>query len=180
MAPVVSRLHWGAGPVAAVGWVGSDLIDYGQEHVGDIRDGLPFEDAAMAYCVAHHALQMLAWPELVPALAELRRVTRPGGWLRLSVPDLLAAVYAYEVGDADHFQVADANEKTIDGKLCLYLSQAGASRSVFTAAWLEELCIRGGWINPVRVGFGLTASPHPEITNLDSRPTESIFVEAVV
>jgi len=179
MAGVVSRLHWGAGPVTAAGWIASDRDDHGQDHVGDIRNGLPFADSTFDYAVSHHALQMLAWPELVPALAELHRVTRPGGWLRLSVPDLLAAVYAYEIGDPDHFQIDDANAKTLDGKLCLYVSQAGATRSVFTDLWLEELCVNAGWVTPTRAGFAVTTSPWPEITSLDGRPAESIFVEAV-
>lgn len=172
------RLHWGCGPVIVDGWVNSDRDDRGQNHVGDIRDGLPFADGTFDVVVSHHALQMLPWDALVPSLTELRRVTRPGGWLRLSVPDLLAAVFAYEIGDADHFQVSDSHEKTLDGKLCLYLSQAGSSCSMFTAAWLEELCGRAGWVNARRTGFATTTSPWPDITGLDSRPAESIFVEA--
>lgn len=173
------RLNWGCGPVIADGWVGSDRDNHGQEHIGDIRDGLPWADGTFDYCVSHHALQMLPWPALAPALAELRRVTAPGGWLRISVPDLLAAVYAYEIGDPDHFQVNDAHEKTVDGKLCLYLSQAGSTRSVFTGPWLEALCQRAGWVGAHRSGFAVTASPFDEITALDTRPAESIFIEAV-
>jgi predicted SAM-dependent methyltransferase len=175
---VVIRLNWGCGPKPPAGWVNSDRDDHGQDHVGAIRFGLPWDDDTFDQVVSHHTLQMLGWAELGPALAELRRVTRPGGWLRLSVPDLLAAVYAYETGDPDHFQIDDTNEHTLDGKLCLYVSQAGATRSVFTGPWLEELCARAGWVNPQRVGFCVTASPWPEITALDSRPAESIFVEA--
>jgi SAM-dependent methyltransferase len=178
VAAPVNRLHWGCGPVLPISWVSSDRDDHGQHHAGDIRDGLPWDDATFDYTVSHHSLQMLAWPDLAPALAELRRVTRVGGWLRLSVPDLLAAVYAYEVGDADHFQVDDNHEKTLDGKFCLYLSQAGSTRSVFTYLWLEDLLIRAGWVNPHRVGFCVTSSPHADIVSLDSRPAESIFVEA--
>lgn len=178
MAAVAERLNFGSGPMVAPGWINIDRDNQGQQHRGDIRDGLPFDDGTFDYVVAHHALQMLAWPELVPALIELSRVTIPGGWLRISVPDLLAAVYAYEVGDADHFQIDDAHEKTIDGKLCLYLSQAGSTRSVFTTGWLERLCGRAGWLDPHQVGFCVTTSPWPEITSLDSRPIESIFLEA--
>jgi SAM-dependent methyltransferase len=174
----VSPLHWGCGPTVAAGWVNSDRDDHGQDHVGDIRDGLPFDDGTFDHVVSHHALQMLGWPEVISALGELRRVTRPGGWLRLSVPDLLGAVCAYEIGDPGHFQIDDDVQKTIDGKLCLYLSQAGATRSLFTPLWLEELCIRAGWINPRSVGFCATTSPWPEIVTLDCRPGESIFMEA--
>lgn len=179
MAAVAERLNLGCGPAIAPGWVNFDRDNHGQDHVGDVRDGLPFTDGSFDCVATHHVLQMLAWPELVPVLAELRRVTVPGGWLRLSVPDLLAAVYAFEVGDLDHFQIDDAHEKTIDGKLCLYVSQAGATRSVFTAGWLERLCSRAGWIDPHPVNFCVTTSPWPDLVNLDSRPAESIFLEAV-
>lgn len=172
------RFQWGCGQTVTAGWVNSDRDDHGQDHVGDIRNGLPFDDAEFDVVVSHHALQMLSWPELVPALAELRRVTTRRGWLRLSVPDLLAAVYAYETGAAGHFQIDDANEKTLDGKICLYLSQGGGTRSVFTYGWLDELLDRAGWVNPQRVRYGVTSSPWPDITSLDSRPDESIFVEA--
>lgn len=176
---MAERLNFGCGPVTPAGWVNFDRDNHGQPYRGDISDGLPFADDTFECVAAHHVLQMLSWPELIPALTELHRVTTPGGWLRVSVPDILSAVYAYEVGDADHFQIADAHEKTIDGKLCLYLSQAGSTRSVFTIGWLEELCLRAGWITPRQVGFCVTTSPTPEIVNLDSRPAESIFLEAV-
>lgn len=160
------------------GMVNSDRDDYGQDHVGDIRDGLPFEDGTFAYVISHHALQMLPWAVLVNTLTELRRVTMAGGWLRISVPDLLAAVDAYDAADVDHFQVDDQHEKTLDGKLCMYLLQAGATRSVFTAPWLVELCQRAGWAGPHQVPFAATSSPWPGIVSLDGRRAESLFVEA--
>lgn len=170
-------LDWGCGPALADGWVGSDQDDHGQEHVGDIRDGLPWPDGTFTHVISHHALQMLPWAALVPALAELRRVTRPGGWLRLSVPDLLAAVDAYLTGDLEHFRVDDRHESSVDGKLCMYLSQAGATRSVFTGAWLEELCGRAGWTDPRAVETGKSGSMF-DLSVLDTRPDESVFVEA--
>ena len=173
------RLDWGCGPHPAAGWVGSDRDDHGQDHIGDIIDGLPYETGEFDYCVTHHTLQMLPWAALVPALAELRRVTAVGGWLRISVPDILAAIRAYDIDDTDHFHIADEHEKTVEGKFCMYVTQAGSTRSVFTAPWLEELCARAGWARIRRVGFCATTSPYPDIVALDSRPAESLFVEAV-
>lgn len=173
------RLHWGCGPDVAADWENSDVDFYGQQHAGDIRDGLPYDSGAFTYTVSHHALQMLPWAALVPALSELRRVTAPRGWLRLSVPDLAAAMHAYRAGDTAHFQVADDHERSIDGKLCLYVSQAGSTRSVFTAPWLRELCARAGWKDVTQTPHRTTISPWQDIITLDSRPEESVFVEAV-
>lgn len=173
------RLHWGCGFDVASGWENSDVDRHGQQHVGDIRDGLPYDTGTFDYTVTHHALQMLPWAALVPALTELRRVTTPGGWLRLSVPDLVAAIHAYGDGDHDHFRIGDDHERSIDGKFCMYVTQAGSTRTVFTVPYAEELCARAGWRHVVQSAPGVTGSPWPDIVALDGRPTESIFVEAV-
>lgn len=184
-----SRLNWGCGPDMRAGWVNSDVMRYPavhdngvlvtQGHLGDIRDGLPYRAGQFEYAASHHALQMLAWPELVPALAELRRVLRPGGWLRLTVPDLEAALRAWTDDDVGWFPIADEHEPAIDGKLCMYLTQAGASRSVFTAAWLSDLLRRAGFDAAARLRPGMTLCPDAGIMELDSRPAESILMEAV-
>lgn len=172
------RINVGCGPVQPEGWENVDVLDWGQPHVADMLH-LPFPDGVADYCVTNHALQMLPWPDLVPALGELRRVTRPGGWLRALVPDLMGACEAYVNGDAAWFPIADSIEDTIDGKLCVYVTQAGATRSVFTSRWLLDLCRRAGWDRPV-VGWvdHTSTGAGPGICELDSRGAESIVVEA--
>ena len=61
----------------------------------DIRDGLPLETGSIDYAVSIHALPEIPYAELVPALAELRRVLKPGGVLRLALPDLDKGIAAY-------------------------------------------------------------------------------------
>src|SRR5215208_7411927 len=58
---------------------------------GDLYD-LPFADAAFDAAFAHHVLQHLAEPER--ALADLRRVLRPGGVLGVRDPDEGATLMA--------------------------------------------------------------------------------------
>lgn len=181
MSGVVSpprRLQWGCGPVLPEGWVNSDREDYGQQHLGDIRDGLPFDTGDFDYAASNHALQMLGYTEVVPALAELRRVLVPGGWLRLLVPDALAAFRAWQAGRAMHFMVADDTEPTIDGKLCAYLSWYSTARLHFTGPWLCELLGRAGYGMATVVPYGTTVSGCEGITELDSRQHESVVVEA--
>src|ERR687897_415556 len=82
----VRRLNWGCGSNARRGWINSDLTaGPGVDLVADIREGLPIESGTIDYVVGVHALQELAYTELAPALAELLRVLRPGGALRLAV-----------------------------------------------------------------------------------------------
>jgi SAM-dependent methyltransferase len=177
----VDRLHWGCGPNPPQDWTNSDIERWPGlpiDHVGAIQDGLPYLPGAFDYVATHHALQMVPWPDLVPALSELRRVTRPGGWLRVSVPNMLAAVYALRIGDSSWFPISDNIEASVDGKFCVYVTQAGATRSVFTPRHLADVVERAGWRPHAFVWAGVTDSPTPGICDLDSRDHESIYLEA--
>lgn len=169
------RLNAGCGPIAVDGWTNVDAHDWGQEHIADLQK-LPFDDGQFDVTSCNHVLQAISYLDLVPALTELRRVTY--GWVRFLVPDLEAATFAYHRGDAAHFQVSDDLETSIAGKYSLYVSQAGATRSVFTFDWLSELCHRAGFGVIHKARFHETISGHPEITELDSRADESIILEA--
>jgi predicted SAM-dependent methyltransferase len=100
------RLNWGCGPDPAPGWINADrLSTTGIAVCGDIRDGLALDSESIDYAVSIHALQDLAYPDVVPALGELRRVLRPDGVLRLGVPDLERALIAYLRADHAYFYV---------------------------------------------------------------------------
>lgn len=180
---MVERLNWACGPVVATGWLNSDESEYAgggyPEHLGRIQDGLPFGYATFDYVVSHHGLMMLAEDELVPALRELRRVTKPGGWLRLSVPDLPTAIEAWACGSKQWFPL-DAPD--VDTALCRYITQGGATRSVFTEGRLQRLLNEAGWLDPTGVAHGISLAAQRGadygITALDSRPDESIYMEA--
>jgi predicted SAM-dependent methyltransferase len=144
----------------------------------DIRSGLPFESDTFDYIVSVHALPELAFEELVPALRELRRVTRPGGILRLGLPDLRKSVEAYRRGDHEFFLIPDEHMRTIGGKLAVQTVWYGYSRSVFVPEFAGELLDKAGFVDIHHVEYRETASPYPEIVGLDNRQRESFFVEA--
>lgn len=175
----IARLNWGCGPDKADGWLNSDLLDYGQDHVGDVMLGLPWPDGHFDYVVANHSLQVLTYQQLPRAVGELARVLRPGGTLRVLAPDPVRAFRAWDKGLADHFLVPDTLEPSLDGKLCTYLTWASTNRQVFTARWLCELLVRFGFASCEPVPWGFTLSGHaPGIIDLDTRRPESFVVEA--
>ena len=175
----MARLNWGCGERPARGWVNSDLRCLpGVELCCDIREGLPAPSAAFDAVVSIHALQMLGYTELVPALRELRRVLRPGGVLRLALPDLERAIAAYLRSDHDYFCIPDDDETTIGGKLIAHVLWYGSSRTLFTADFALDLLDRAGFADPAQCAFRTTASCDTSIVELDDRPRETLFVEA--
>ena len=129
----MNRLDWGCAFQKHGGWVGSDKINFGQEHVGDLLEGLPFPDDYFDYAVSHHAIQMFDYAELPRAISELRRVIKPGGCLRVSVPDPWRAFEAWQTGDADALVIPDNVESTL-AYLAQQLERPGGQRRQRLAA----------------------------------------------
>lgn len=176
----VPRLNWGCGASGEPGWINADLNHHPSIQIsGDIRDGLPLEDESMAYVVSVHGLPMISLSEMHGVLQELRRVLRPGGTLRLVLPDLDKGLAAYQAGETDYFQVPDHDAGTLSGKLITQLLWYGYSVTLFTAEFIEELLQNAGFSQVHHCAIGQTASDHPGITDLDNRERESLFVEAV-
>jgi predicted SAM-dependent methyltransferase len=174
------RLHWGCGGYPAPGWINSDRGDYpGVQLVCDILDGLPLETGSIDYTVSIHALPEIPYPDVFPASAELHRVLKPGGFLRLGLPDLDKGIEAYVEGDRDYFLVPDEHAQTISGKLITQMTWYGFSRMLFTVEFAEEILLKVGFSRVVQCAYGQTTSPYPEIVDLDSRERESFYVEAI-
>lgn len=176
-------LHWGCGhtwQLAPSSWVASDVEDYAQHHHGNILDGLGFPAGHFDAVVHHHALQALDWHGLRPALRELARVTRSGGWMRFTVPDLIGGVDALGRDDRGWFPVNLDDEPTTAGAFGAWATWFGTNLTVFTRAWLETLLLDTGWD---RVTFddaacwGTSMSPWSELASVDDRAGESILVE---
>jgi SAM-dependent methyltransferase len=88
-------LHVGCGRERLEGWVNIDSQDLpGVDRVADVTRGLPFEDCRAVF--AEHFLEHLTIEQALDFLGEAHRALGPGGWLRLSTPNLewvLRAVY---------------------------------------------------------------------------------------
>jgi predicted SAM-dependent methyltransferase len=176
---VVRRLHWGCGPKPAAGWVNSDRVaGPGVDVSGDIRTGLSLPADHFDYAVSIHALQEIPYRELVPVLRELRRVLKPGGVLRLGLPDLDRAIEAYVRRDSGYFLIPDDEVVSLAGKLSVQMTWYGHSRSLLTYDFAAELLGKAGFGAVRRCEYRQTWSRHHDIVALDNRSRESFFVEA--
>jgi predicted SAM-dependent methyltransferase len=177
--PGVQRLNWGCGSHVAPGWINSDVKDAaGIDLIADIRKGLPLVSESIDYSVSIHALPELTFSQQVPALQELLRVLKPGGVLRLSLPDLRKGIDAYMSGDGEYFKVDEDAAKSAGGRFIAHMLWYGYSRTLFTADFAAELLEKAGFMDVSECAFRETVSDFTEITALDNRQDESFFVEA--
>lgn len=175
----VRRLNWGCGSNPDGGWINSDIKEGpGIDISCDILEGLPLDTASIDYAVSIHTLPELAYPDLEPALVELRRVLAPGGVLRLGLPDLEKAIRAYVERDVGYFLIPDDDVRSLGGKMIVQLTWYGYSRSMYTFDFIEELLYRAGFRRVVQCAYRETSSSHAGIVELDDRELESLFVEA--
>jgi SAM-dependent methyltransferase len=175
----IKRLNWGCGPNSMDGWINSDQkAGPGIDLSGDIRDGLPLESDSLDYIVSIHALEEVPYPDLLLVLRELRRVLKPNGTLRLSLPDLDKGIQAYLRQDRDYFLIPDDEVSSVGGKLIVQLLWYGYSRTLFTYDFIEELLHKAGFRYVRQCCYRETSSPYAEIVELDNRERESLFVES--
>ena len=174
------KLHWGCGPITPYGWVNSDIQHYpGVDVVADVLHGLPFADNEFDIIVAIHVLPEIPYRDMDATLRELYRVLKPGGTLRLSLPDLEKAVLAWRNRDIDYFfLIPDEQIKTLTGKMIVQLLWYGQSRCLFTREFMAEMLSRNGFTGIADCTYRETRSDRPGIVELDDREIESFFIEA--
>lgn len=137
-------LDAGSGPESRAGerFPGWEIVrldsdpDVSPDVVGDIRDiPLPNETFDAVWC--SHALEHLYEHEVPGALAELRRVLRPGGEIIVSVPDLRAVA-----------------REIVEGRLTdtLYDSDAGPIRPLDVVYGFQPY-VRREMLYAHRIGF---------------------------
>jgi predicted SAM-dependent methyltransferase len=88
------RLEIGSGPSTKPGWLSSDLIS-GDLYL-DLTRPLPLPTGAFSYVFGEHVIEHLSEAAGTALLAELRRILRPDGVVRLTTPDLRKIIAIYE------------------------------------------------------------------------------------
>jgi predicted SAM-dependent methyltransferase len=89
------RLHLGSGGEHKSGWVNVDLLGDPVEVAWNLARPLPFESASAAAVFHEHLLEHLPLQAGAVLMRECHRVLKPGGLLRVGVPDAGKLIRSY-------------------------------------------------------------------------------------
>ena len=148
----------------------------------DATHRIPEDDGSVSVVYSSHMLEHLDQFEASRFLAEARRVLRPGGVLRLAVPDLARRIDKYAKNrDADEFMASlsirpDNIRRKRDKVQFLFVGDRH-HRWMYDGASLAKLLESHGFEQVAEMAPGTTAIDNPRPLDLTEREDESIYVE---
>lgn len=169
------------------------LITEAQRHLCAVarREGIRFgtaeaighADGAVDVIYSSHMLEHLDRAAGQRFLAEAHRVLKPGGVIRIAVPDLRMLVDRYNAdGDADRLVeaslLAAEPPRTIAAKLRYLVLGSRHHAWMYDARSLVAALERAGFESAQTLDAGTTTIQDPGALDLSERADESVYVEA--
>lgn len=154
----------------------------GIKHADAVRR-IPHADRSVDVVYTSHMVEHLDREEAAQFLREARRVLRPGGILRIAVPDLRFHIDRYLAQhDADLFvegvRLGRSRPKGLRRRLMSAIAGDREHHWMYDGPSLARLLAAAGFQNPRVMPSGSTSIPDPGALDLAERAPESVFVEA--
>lgn len=170
--PPLRWLGWKCGVLSdahyAVDWPESIIVR-------DLRKRLPFDDLTIDYAYSSHFVEHLTKDDAIKLVKEVFRVLKPGGILRLVVPDLAYGARCYLDALA-----ADPPDHRAASEFLRWLQLTRNGRDphlwMYDAPSLSSILGETGFIEPTVCEF--RQGKLPDVDILDNRPGESLHIEA--
>lgn len=136
----------------------------------DLSYQLTLDNNVADFVYTSHFIEHLSRKDAVHLIKESRRILKPGGTMRISVPDLEYVLTLYSEGDkermlSDYFFV-DHDD-----------SYYARHKYMYDYQMLSKVLKMAGFQDIVRCSFRNGRTPDLDI--LDNRPKDSLFIEAV-
>lgn len=135
----------------------------------DLRYGLPFDAGTVDFIFCSHVLEHFVREDAARLVREAYRVLKPGGYVRIAVPDLRQAFELYQKGRrAEALEYFFPENGGNDFSMHRYMYDFELMRDMLVTEGFEQVEQRG--YREGRV---------PDLELLDNRPEQSLFVEAL-
>jgi len=150
----------------------------------NVAKRIPHASRTVDAIYSSHMIEHLARDGAWAFLLECHRVLRPGGRLRLVVPDLHALAHQYlQRGDADnflgHLQFETHRPSSLLATLRWLLVGSRGHHWMYDARSLGALMEEAGFVEVETMEPGQTRLSEPEGLDLRERQINSIYLEAV-
>jgi predicted SAM-dependent methyltransferase len=166
------RLHVGCGTIYKDGWVNVDLAGTRVDLAWNLARPLPFDDGSVDAIFHEHLLEHLTYAQGIELHRRCLRVLKPGGILRIGVPDAGMVLQGYAMappGDAGPWPTPLARVAS--------LTYDSGHRSMYDAETLELSCISAGFVRVTAHRFGEgDLQPSPDSSE---RGDHTLYVEAI-
>lgn len=149
----------------------------------DAARRIPHADGSVDVIYSSHMIEHLDRAEAQAFLAECRRVLRPGGMLRLAVPDLRRNAWNYlRLRDADgflrHLQFDLDKPRGAAGRFHRFLTGGRGHHWMYDSDTLPALVSAAGFVEADVAEEGRTRIADPAGLDLAEREGDSLVVEA--
>jgi SAM-dependent methyltransferase len=136
----------------------------------DLSHSIPLKDETADFIYSSHFLEHLFRPDAERLLKECLRALKAGGVVRVCVPDLAHAISLFAAGEKEKML---GNYFFVDDKD----SFLARHKYMYDFELLKSLLEKAGFTQVTRCTYQQGRTP--DITLLDNRPEETLFVEAV-
>lgn len=167
-------LHLGSGGEPKAGWVNVDFVGDPVELAWNLARGIPFDDNSVDAIFHEHLLEHITLQQGAQLMDECFRALRPGGILRVGVPDAGELINSY-LGDGSYLEELHPHRPTrlVGVQELFYWHRHVAMYDVETLALQFRA---GGFGDPQKRKFGDSELERPPDT--DRRRTETLYMEA--
>jgi predicted SAM-dependent methyltransferase len=167
------NINFGCGSIQPFDWINIDLNpEYKTEH----KNLHSIPDNSCDIIVSHATICAIPYLEIKTTLLEFIRVLKPGGVVRISLPDIVSEFDAYKNNNINFFP---NSEDSLDRRFSAWLTWYSTSRSLLTDKELEYKLHDSGFKNITKVKYKETILSNEKIYELDTREHEFYFMEAM-